>query len=158
MEQLVLLVIIGLISLINWLMQRSAQMREKRKLERGGLDGQVGPSIEVPEPAGRPEEDPDESMRRLMEALGIPSVEEEPEPAPPPPLPQVRRGEVPQPVFTPPPPVVTVPRARVRPGLAAVVEQREPTRFRKLLSSKGGLRDAVVLSEILGPPRSLRSP
>ena len=29
--------------------------------------------------------------------------------------------------------------------------------MRELLGSTGGLRDAVVLSEILGPPKSLRA-
>ena len=32
-----------------------------------------------------------------------------------------------------------------------------PSRIRELLGSAGGLRDAVVLSEILGPPKSLRA-
>jgi hypothetical protein len=33
---------------------------------------------------------------------------------------------------------------------------QQPPRIRELLQSQGGLRDAVVLSEILGPPKSLR--
>jgi hypothetical protein len=156
MEQLVLLVIIGLISLINWLMQRSAQMREKRKLERGDLDGRVEPAAEIPEPAGSAEENPDEGMRRLMEALGIPPAEEPP--PEPPPLPRVREAAPQVPVFAAPPPLRPAGHVPLRRSVAATVEQREPTRFRKLLSSRGGLRDAVVLSEILGPPRSMRSP
>ena len=32
-----------------------------------------------------------------------------------------------------------------------------PSRIRELLGSPGGLRDAVVLSEILGPPKCLRA-
>ena len=34
MEQLVLLVVIGLISLVNWLMQKAAEKREQAQLER----------------------------------------------------------------------------------------------------------------------------
>ena len=33
MEQLVILLVIGIISLVNWLMQRSAEIREQRKAE-----------------------------------------------------------------------------------------------------------------------------
>lgn len=166
MEQLVLLLIIGLISFINWLMQRSAKMREQRKLERaGGPDTLDGPNFSDVEESTEVEpsvENPDESMRKLMEALGIP--QDEPAPTsfqPPPPLPvPAERPRLPSPSFDPARPKFAETPTQVRKGLgrsvAAVVERRETSRFRTLISSQAGLRDAIVLAEILGPPQSLK--
>ena len=187
MEQLVLLLIIGLISLINWLMQRSAEMREKRKLEKARQEQggepvvmarrDQGPSVEEPD---GPAEDPSEAMRKLMEALGVPMEEAPPPRREPPPLPQAQKTPQPpvllpeEPAFVPPSPdpvfeppnkppaplvpgeAVSVARSVRRPKKVAVAEVQKPSRLRELLSSQSGLRDAVVLAEILGPPRSLR--
>ena len=81
MEQLVILIVIGLISLVNWVLQKAAEKRElaqmKREAERGGRADQrpaPGPSAMPPplprQPQGRPADDP---MRELMEALGLPT-------------------------------------------------------------------------------------
>jgi hypothetical protein len=186
MEQLVILLLIALISIINWIIQKSKESREKRKLEkRADATG---------EPVAKHEPAPDATgtetaMRRLREALGLP------EDAPSPAIPkraeserveskriepkQIERPAVaPQPSpdrLVPPPlpqrekrPVVQVPPVRRREGhrrfefphkIAKPLlpeEAKQPLRIRELLQSQGGLRDAVVLSEILGPPKSLR--
>ena len=162
MEQLVILVIIGLISLVNWLMQRSAELREKRKIEQAAQRGEAVPSArsqqEDQEQLG-PQEDPAESMRKLMEALGLPMEE-----APPPTLkqPPPSAPRMPEPPAIPPP--APSPRVEFRPtpqprrpsSAAAVVAHAKPTRFRELLSSRGGIRDAIVLAEVLGKPRGLQ--
>jgi hypothetical protein len=188
MEQLVILLLIALISIINWIIQKSKEAREKRKLEkRADATG---------EPVAKHEPAPDvtgteTAMRRLREALGLPEdaeppvipkrvepkrvepprraeprkVEQQvsPPPAPPagtlpPPLPKPER----KPVLLHVPPAqlweehrrVAIPHRVTKPLVDKA--PRQPPRVRELLSSEGGLRDAVVLSEILGPPKSLR--
>jgi hypothetical protein len=44
----------------------------------------------------------------------------------------------------------------VKPAEPRVGVEASRSRIRELLGSSGGLRDAVVLSEILGPPKGLR--
>lgn len=158
MEQLVLILIIALISFVNWLFKKSAELREKRKLERQTMEGGA---LSQPESQPAPEEDrdPDESMRRLMEALGLPQDEPPPpvirrEPNPPP---------LPQPVFEVTPPPVTVPTPAApppRPVRAAPVivptRRSAPSPLRELLASPEGLKKAIMISEILGKPKSLR--
>src|SRR4029077_4328948 len=192
MEQLVIILLIALISIINWIIQKSKEAREKRKLEkRADATG---------EPVAKQEPGPDATgtetaMRRLREALGLPEeapppvipkraeskrVEAEriepkrmepkrgerpvPMPAPspdrlvPPPLPQPER----RPILVHAPPVPRWQEHRrfdslhkiAKPSLPEVPKQAP--RIRELLQSQGGLRAAVVLSEILGPPKSLR--
>lgn len=159
MEQLVLILIIALISFINWLFKKSAELREKRKLERQTFaGGETLQRSDEPEPVESQQADPDDSMRRLMEALGLPQ-EEAPPVVPkrevsPPPLPQLPR-------FVEPP--VPVARPAVLPS---AVRQTRPVTpppakpklspLRELLSSPDGLKKAVMLSEILGQPKSLR--
>lgn len=195
MEQLVLLIVIGLISLINWLMQQAAEARERRKAE--SLSGQ-GRQSPAPAPTARVEEDPAESMRKLMEALGLP-VEEEPPPLPRP----TAQPPPPKPPTEPPPlaqsgPAKTEGKAQEVPDSSLEAEKQEAfplpqipqlqrapdappqprpamlprasfaekgasqrpvskSRVRELLASPAGLRDAVILSEILGRPHSLRN-
>jgi hypothetical protein len=192
MEQLVILLLIALISIINWIIQKSKERREKRKLEkRADATGEpVAKGEPAPDATGT-----ETAMRRLREALGLPDeapppvipkraepkrVEAEriepkrmepkrgerpvsvPAPSPdrvvPPPLPQPERRPIV--VHTPP-----VPRwqAHRRSGVLHKIAKpplpevsKQSPRIRELLQSQGGLRDAVVLSEILGPPKSLR--
>ena len=122
MEQLVILIVIGLISLVNWVLQKAAEKRElaqmKREAERGGrADQQQTPgrsAVPPPlprQPQGRPAADP---MRELMEALGLPA-----EAAPPPAAPARRAlaREVQEEEFASmeevdaPPPLLEVPAA-----------------------------------------------
>ncbi len=142
MEQLVILVIIGLISLVNWILQRAAERREAAKAEAEIRRQQEefkrsGGRLEPPPPPARPAppappplapaKDP---LRELMEALGLPDEEPPPHRSPrqaPPPLPEPNEEfasmeevmEVPPPVLTAPPsrpaPVVTAPRWEATP-------------------------------------------
>jgi hypothetical protein len=192
MEQLVILLLIALISIINWIIQKSREAREKRKLERRA--DATGEPIAEREPASDAA-GTETAMRRLREALGLP--EEAPPPVVPkraepksveaeriepkrvvepkkrverpisPPLPSPDR-RVPPPIPERRPALLHVPPVRrweehrkfellhkiAKPSLPEVPPP--PPRVRELLQSQGGLRDAVVLSEILGPPKSLR--
>jgi len=88
MEQLVLLVVIGLISLVNWLMQKAAEKREAAKsarVEKREVKRETRRNIYThPEPApartaplAPAERDP---FKDLMDALGLPSDEAPPRP------------------------------------------------------------------------------
>lgn len=192
MEQLIILVLIGLVSFINWLIKKSGEARAAKKLKE--IQDRGGASYQVPDQRdqqNRPVADESaDAMRKFMEALGLPADQEQapppiperritldPEvfaPQPPPPRPVVRRE--PEPVFTPPPipdfippiptvPVISVPEWREEgPAVTAPVhswdepaeEKRAPSRAAEFLSSRGRLRDAIVIAEVLGPPRALR--
>jgi len=156
MEQLVILVIIGLISLVNWLVQRSSEIREQRKLEReqqGVPEGNPFLSSEE-KSTGPVRKDPSEEMRRLMEVLGVPVEEPPREAAAPPQLP-------PAPVFVTAPSRRKNPPAARKPATAAPsLQPQHPGSsarvFSDALRSRAGVRRAVVLREILGPPIALR--
>lgn len=156
MDQVVILVIIALISFVNWLMQRSAELREKKKRERQA-DGtpETSPYREHPEDVeaplpSRPVTDPGAEMRKLMEALGLP-VEDVAPPVVierPPPLPE---------------PVVPrfTPRPTSRPDFASakpappVIVSRPIGPLAAALRNPQSLRQAVVLRNILGPAKGL---
>ncbi len=148
MEQLVLVLLIAAISLINWLIEQSGKMRERRRLEK-----QRGPAPEV---------DPEPLTHQPREAVPPPFLEEwrtlsdTAEPAPPPPLPPAAVAPVvfPVPVRDPLPAVQLRPGPRVRPAKAPV-----PGGSALLpdLKSSVALRQAVLAREILGPPRGLAS-
>ena len=171
MEQLVILLLIALISFINWLIKKSSQLREARKREQGAA--KAGDSLRS-EPSRAPEAEPEVSMRRLREALGLPDD------AQPPALPKRMEQPPPAPIAPPPLPPQLPPARQVvshvslspaheeyrfigmphrvgKPARSKVEVAVSPSRIRELLSSAGGLRDAVVLSEILGPPKCLRA-
>lgn len=191
MEQLIILLLIALISLINWIIQKSKETRKKRQLERRA--DATGETVKRPETS--PVAEAETAMRRLREALGLP------EEAEPPVIPRRAQPEVPPPALPPepvrlpprreavtPPPLpepakrpafvrapFTPPRLehrkfelphlelrkfdlphRLAKPIAEAEVPKPPSRVRELLTSKGGLRDAVVLSEVLGRPKSLR--
>jgi hypothetical protein len=86
MEQLVLLVVIGLISLVNWLMQKAAEKREQAQLERQAKRESKRNVYTQPAPAtparparraAGPVQDP---FKELMDALGLPADEAPPRP------------------------------------------------------------------------------
>ena len=158
MEQVVIIVIIGLISLVNWVVKRSAEIREERKRERqrqGIPEGDPFHSAphetESPAPS-RPDTAPSTDMRRLMEALGLPPEDDEL-----PPKPVVREA----PPAIPPPPTYRPPAAakpRVNKPSTGVVSIPPATTVSPLaaaLRSRDGIRQAIVLREILGPPKAL---
>jgi hypothetical protein len=178
MEQLIILVIIGVISLINWLIQKSAEGKERNAAERGE-EGDSQTTIQR-----TPTKSAENKMRDLMEALGMPLEEAPPRPlrreAPPPPLPtsvstlqDLERRLMPE---VRPRPVefaarpVTIPAAAVldrktkRAASAAKMAGKEPVppgkagqipSIQNLLRSQDGLRKSVVLSEVLGPPKGM---
>lgn len=185
MEQLVLLVIIGLISLVNWLMQKAAEKREAAELKRAekrelkrearrNVYTQPAPSAPAPPRRETFERDP---FKELMDALGLPADE------PPPPPVVVRRAEhfeeefasvedvqeatppLPEPAVRTPrwqPPSVQRPdekTAKLASAFASVEEKPEAAHrgsgIRQLLAGRDTQRKAVVLAEILGTPRGL---
>jgi hypothetical protein len=173
MEQLVLILIIAAISFVNWLIKKSAEARQRRKFQR---QEQLGGEPEIWQEPERNEppassEDPDASMRRLMEALGLP-VEAEPPPVPAhrtptaPPAPVVER-----PIQPPPLPQTVVPRVPEKPafpvariaspaGKSVLVEptaeKRSPGSVHDLLASPDSLKKAIILTEILGASKALK--
>jgi hypothetical protein len=182
MEQLILLLLFGGIALIQWLVKKSAEARAQRKLEQQEQHG--GPEVfresrEIEPPAQT--EDPDASMRRLMEALGLPQE------ATPPPVPQRPVTPAPRPVTPPPlpqPPVLKVPErsaqrlpertisklperlpsaaaakraaAVAKSQLGPIPEKPDGLSLRELLASHDSLKKAVILSEVLGAPKALK--
>jgi hypothetical protein len=169
MEQLVILLLIALISLINWLVKKSAALREARKLEEKAAKTEAPPR-DAPPPRLEP------SLRRLKEALGLPDdalpptlprrSAEKVQPAPalpetlPPSLPEARPTVLPRPIV-PARASALHERHRLRESHAGRSGSTGATgvagpRVWQLLGSPEGLRDAVVLSEILGPPKGLR--
>ena len=149
-QQLVLILIIGAISLINWLIDKSAKQREKRRIESLEREGQAPGSQPHPvEP--QQTKQTEESLREFMETFGFPlSVEPASKPTqftpptlepPLPPLSAVRQN------LTPPP------TAPMRHQVPRVSNQRS-NRWASLLHGRGTTRQAMILSEILGPPRA----
>lgn len=198
MEQVILLVVIGLISLVNWMIQSSAEARKKRqmqeRIDRGETEPEQPMAARRSEPIEQePEGDPAENMRRLMEALGLPLEDAPPQPAQrqqttPPPLPEqpretmqppslvrtvremeergempVRRAPQPAPTVSTPPPKPRIQEwqrkaAETLKAASAAEAARavKPSRARQMLQRPESLRDAVILSEILGKPKALQ--
>ena len=149
MEQLVLLLIIGAISLINWLIEQSGKRREQRRFEaeRARREAEASPYQEpAPSPASIPEvyePEPQQEMRRFLESFGIPMPEE------------VAPQEVAPEILTPAPVQAPAPAPR------AIVRKLKPTPSKPQqvlleIKSPAALRQAIVWREILGPPRSLQ--
>jgi len=153
MEQLVLLLVIAAISLVNWLIERSGKLREQRRLQKEAArrsDSAPEPRPTFPEPSAR--EQIEEQMRRVMESFGIPV--EEPKPQPLQQAPVVTFVAPPTPPPLPSPfPAVEQPRPRRSKDFASVSRERSP--WLKRLDSPQGLSEALVLREILGPPKAL---
>ena len=184
MEQLVILIIIGLISLVNWVMQKAAEKREaagQKRTARREVKREARRNVytqPAPAPTARRAPEERDPFKELMDALGLPSDQLPPppvvtrevfheeefssleEPAPPP---------VPQPVAPVKvqrwqPPAVRRPdekTARLASAFASVGEKTPSTyrgsNLRELLAGRDAQRKAVVLAEILGTPRGLAS-
>jgi len=183
MDQLVLLVIIGLISLVNWVMQKAAEKREQAKLERGTKRAAGGNIYTqkpqrpiVPRRAQTPANDP---LKELMEALGLPPDAVAPVPVaprtapeaeeefvsleePPPSRPKREVARTQGPRWQPP--ALRLPdekTARLASAFAAgekpAAPKQRPSAVRGLLDDRASKRHAVVLAEILGPPRAMQA-
>jgi hypothetical protein len=169
MEQLVFVLILGIIAFIQWAMKKSA---EERKDARTGGNAQspyrpVGPRPIDPFPR------PDDAARKLREALGLPAGVHVPEP--------VRRTPRPLPPQVPDSPPPASPLIEAAEKLAASArlasqQQAKPARkkapvsksaaahktpaaprnrLEELLHSSDGLRSAILAREVLGPPKGL---
>lgn len=203
MEQFIILVVIGLISLVNWLLEKSAERKKQLELERKAAEGAgnadldwgreepsyippVLPIPPVPSRTSSPSSSPaEQGMRELYEALGVPMPEELPPPMP--------VKSVKEPVKEPPPLVMaqSAPMRKQAVPSPVVFEEgpakreKKPSNFQEMkeaaarfaksqeaenAKSEGGrgsvrerlltpanLRDAIVLREILGPPKALDS-
>lgn len=184
MEQLVILIIIGVISLINWLLQKSAEHKSKRPTKSREASGPLAHTLDREEdfspepvvaweeesPVPKPKAESQAELRRFFEAMGIPMEEEvAPEPVVRPSF--VEPPSLPKPpqtvVAAPPMRTFVAPARRERvserymelaKGFARAEEDEEATPsgdFRGLLSHPSGLRQAMILREILGPPKAL---
>lgn len=154
MEQLVLLLVIAAISLVNWLIERSAKLREQRRREKEASNqGQLPPvsSPSFPEPS--PREEIEDQMRRMLESFGLPV--EDPKPIPQKPEPVFVFEEPIAPPLPPPRPLPPTPRPTLRRGLEKSTSDRPNRPWTSRLASPHGLREAMVLREILGPPKAL---
>jgi hypothetical protein len=182
MDQLVLLLIIGAISLINWLLQKSAEHREKKKAESLRRDGPPQPIYQDRETSG-----PNEQARKFLEALGLPDDALPPTPVAPPPLPPGRQADIGHSEQAPPKPPVRrnflhkvqpdlerrlfasevvepvfepIPKARrsipVAPPVATADAPAGGSKIRSQLATPEALRRAIIVREILGPPRALQ--
>ena len=161
MEQLVLLLIIAGISLINWLMEKSKKLREEKRLEKRRADSaKQPPSLpqEAPAPTMPEEDQGSEQIRRLLEAMGMPTGFPEAEPAtefaPAPPEPaQASIEEAPLPIA----PAIPRKPLRLKRTLAKTTT-KETNPWSKRLRSRSDLREAIVIREILGPPKAISTP
>jgi hypothetical protein len=153
MDQVVIVVVIGLISLVNWLMKRSAELREQRKLEREEFVNSDPfhelPDVEsadLPAPSVRQPSAASDEMRRIMELMGMPLEEEAPPPLPVQPvLPVLPKYQSPKPAR---------PAKPVSSRSEGAAETPGPSALTSALRSRTGIRQAVVLREILGPPKA----
>jgi hypothetical protein len=181
MEQLVILVVIGLISLVNWLLQKASEKRELAEMKRKAAEEPASGRRNVytedgpaqPRPLRRPAQPTPDPMRELMEALGLPADAAQPGPVarrlvPPPVVVEVEEEfssleddppALPQPDRRPPPDAKTLQLARDLAAAEAASEHAplDARGFRALLASRSTQRQAVILAEIFGPPRGLVS-
>ena len=181
MEQLVIVIIIGAVTLIKWLMEKSAEARAEREMaERVGDPTPDEPKVapprpaspmQAPRPTAYPVSDFETAARRLREALGLLEESELPRPVerrtePPPvprkepvilferPLPDLRIAPPIERAFEPlpePPPYVAPKPAARKP----IAEKGAASGLDELLRSRDGLRKAILMAEILGTPKGL---
>jgi len=125
---------------------------------------------QVPRPLPRePDETDEERVRKFLEALGQPTTSKPPEPIKPRPTYQrpTVLPHVPPPLQAPLPPLTTRPPESAPATKSAAEAYAIATQpiaksvetkidLATLLRSTSGLRDAIILREIFGPPRSLQ--
>src|SRR6266404_6615992 len=141
---------------------------------------------QTPRPTTGQAETDEDRVRKFLEALGQPTTSKPPPPVAPRPiyqkpvvLPRVQPRTVMRPILSQLPPLTTLPpdlpsaeapvrREDVTPITEVETALPSPTEqpiskpaegkidFRKLLSTSSGVRDAIVLREIFGPPRSMQ--
>jgi hypothetical protein len=150
MEQVVILLVIGAISLINWLIEKSAKLREEKRRE-AQAQRPIEPSAPIGDSLSERRHSPQEDqMRELLESFGFPVA---PEPSPVPPV-QERVIE-PLPPAIPVQPVRPTPIVPIRAAAPQKIQRHTANPWAKRLRSPSGYKEAVILSEILGSPRAL---
>ncbi len=183
-EQLAILIIIGLISFVNWVMQKSAEHKEARRLQERIDRGESAPEVEPDDDFGGESErayQAEEQRRRFMEALGLPVDEavgrpqqtarrEEAEQEGPVRAParsflhklsgDLERRLAPAPIEREvvPPPIVAprlVSSARRHREVKKTAAPLAPGGQLEFLSEPGGLRKAVLAQEVLGRCKGL---
>jgi len=181
--ELVFLLVAGLISLINWLVERAAKIRKEAAKAQKRRESRAGVDLEK---LGSPRPPPEKPAQETPEKLPLP----EPRfPIPPPiggpqPEPERPRPEPltkPQPLTKPgrPAPAAPAPASAEGPPVPRRARRRPPRRkrrrkapvaapapvsrpadgavtWRTLLRSRSGARTGFVLGEILGPPVARR--
>ncbi len=181
-EQLAILVIIGLISFVNWLMQKSAEHKAARRTQERIDRGEQAPEANdfgEPDEAERAYE-AEEQRRRFMEALGMPVADAEPTPQARAQRDVVSEGPVtrgparnflhklsgdleqrlvPAETVQPPPimaptsrPTTAARRKRAARKVAAPLAPGAPLEF---LRDREGLRKAILSQEVLGRCKGL---
>ena len=154
-DTLIFLVLAGIALIFRWL------------AKQGTSDSDDSTSSPPNEKSPRaPAASDEERVRRFLEALGQPSSAQPPPPvrprtAPqrrtvtPRPSPKVRRGWA-QPLPPITKPVISIPSI-VRSAAAVVPSPPKRSSLGAMLRSSRGLREIVMLREILGPPRGLQA-
>jgi len=176
-DTLIFLVLAGIALVFKWL----------TKMAAGGADNESKPSPPNEQSRSPSPLSEQERVRRFLEALGAPPGMQLPAPPPPVvtqtprrlrqrkweqplpplttfPLPPPVAVEIPEsappPLLAAPPPlpplVVPVPQSRRAPVVRPVPSVVRP--LGEMLRSRGAVRQAIVLREILGPPRGLQAP
>src|SRR6266496_4345833 len=165
---LLLLVLAGLFQLLG---------RAARKTNGDEEESTPRPAPRMPKPIPRaPAESAQERIRKFLEALGQPPASTPPPPVVPrtnipprplapvqPPIPramtvapafEVHKG----PLLVEQPSIIKTPVETYAAATRAVPKSADlKTDVAILLASKSGLRDAIILREIFGPPRSLQA-
>lgn len=150
MEQVVILLVIGAISLINWLIEKSAKLREEKRREAQG-QRPIEPAAPIGNPLPKRRQSPQEDqMRELLETFGFPVA---PEPSPAPPAQEMFIESLPPAI--PVKPARPTPIIPIRSAAPQKIQRRTANPWAKRLRSQSGYKEAVVLSEILGSPRAL---
>jgi hypothetical protein len=150
-QQIVLILIIGAISLVNWLIDKSSKQREKRRIENLEHEDQHSPPTPFPDQLPPQSNRTEESLRDFMDTFGFPTSME---PVPPPiqsspPIFEQPLPSIPSPRPLPAPPIVVPLRS-----IAHRVSLGNSNHWTSLLHGRGTTRQAMILSEILGPPRA----
>src|ERR1051326_3004971 len=126
LENLLFLLLLALAGLFQWL------GRAARKTSKGEEEPTSKPAAPIPR---APPQSDEERIRKLMEALGQPAASQPRAPVSP---------------------RIDVPRRPLAPARSVAEPAPVKTDLAILLASTSGLRDAIVLREIFGPPRSLQ--
>jgi hypothetical protein len=175
MENLGFVALVAVVGVIRWALQAA----ENRKNDQAARRDNPAPT----NPLQRaPAETEEERMRRFFEALGVPKGGSPPRrvvprapkkimPVDPFPLPRaasaqpatviVQEPTVVIPPVSPAPPPAMIPQSSIvelKPATSSVAEPIDERRsgLAARLANGDGLRDAIILREIFGPPRSMQ--